>query len=125
MQEEQENMRSTTCHKIPHIENFKKGDEHSCIKHLKRFMKKSGCLPHLDQHHRPPTTLFNDRLEAALRIYQRKLNVYVTIFLDTATLDSLRVPRCERNDVKSGPTHMLLPKQETQIPSYNGSPFPL
>ncbi|GLJ44484.1 hypothetical protein SUGI_0933550 [Cryptomeria japonica] len=74
---------------------LKKGDTHAILAQIKVHLQRLG---YAEAKAEKENGLFDERLEAAVRLYQRSFNLPVTGILDGPTIHSISVPRCGRED---------------------------
>ncbi|GLJ44467.1 hypothetical protein SUGI_0933040 [Cryptomeria japonica] len=95
---------------------LKKGDTHALLPDIKLQLYRLG---YIEGNAGADDGLFDERLEAGLRLYQSSFNLPVTGFLDGPTIHSLSLPRCGREDVRGGAALMLLPRKQWMAGQWN------
>ncbi|XP_057866189.1 metalloendoproteinase 1-MMP-like [Cryptomeria japonica] len=87
---------------------FKKGDSHGMVAEIKVHLQRLGYNAIAGAEVEKENGLFDERLEAAVRVYQSNFNLPVTGFLDAPTIQSLSLPRCGQEDAHA-PLNLLRP----------------
>ncbi|GLJ06470.1 hypothetical protein SUGI_0039920 [Cryptomeria japonica] len=85
---------------------FKKGDSHGMVAEIKVQLQRLGYNAIAGAEAEKENGMFDEKLEATVRLYQSSFNLLVTGFLDAPTIQSLSLPRCGREDA---PLNLLHP----------------
>uniref|UniRef100_A0A0D6R9P5 Peptidase metallopeptidase domain-containing protein n=1 Tax=Araucaria cunninghamii TaxID=56994 RepID=A0A0D6R9P5_ARACU len=88
------------------LANARKGDNMEGITELKRYFLSFGYL-NSEAIDNNTTDFYDDRLESAVKLYQRAFALPVTGNLDNGTLSQIMAPRCGVEDIINGTSTMI------------------